>query len=327
MRQGRAPSAWAWVVGVQTSPEGASPLLRNVFWVQNGRGLLTSDRERLNGRLHMVSRPTRRFGISAATVAGLLIGLLPVGNPALAHATIAASTTGGPPRAASPTSVSVILVDSEERCAVSNAWSTLNADWSKYGSTPLSISTGGKLCTGHFTLADLNASDADTVVLSDTAWLYQLTPGEIAALQAYAEQGHTIIGVANLFARRNRDNNALAPLFGLSEQTQWRMAQYRNGPPSYNLRFKNPDSPALFRCVADPYVSSVAPFGEKPADSHWSTNDLAGANIVGVDEHGHAVITDFKGLGYTAIYIANEAEFQSTPADLQFLYNSLTYPS
>lgn len=229
-----------------------------------------------------------------------------------------------PPRA---DGVQAVLLDSNSQCLVTDAWSTINAQWARYGSVPVSVSTGGNLCMGHFTLGNLKASGADTVILSDTAWLYQLTPNEILSLQQYASEGHTLLGVGVDFSMRKHDNNALAPLFGLTEQTVWRLARYRDGPPAYKLRHKNPAASVLFRDVTDPYVSSGAPFGEKPADSHWSANDLSGATIAGVNKHGHAAITVYATATHAAIYITNEADFASSTDDLQFLYNALIYPN
>lgn len=265
-----------------------------------------------------------KLGVSAVLIAPLLTGV--GATRALAKDAGVSTSDSSSPGVSPVQGVQAILLDSYSGCSVTDAWSTINAQWQQYGSVPVVISTGGRLCQGHFTLSDLEASGADTVILADTAWLYQLTTEEITALQEYASEGHTLLGVAVDFSMRRHDDNALAPLFGLAEQAQWRLAQFRDGVPTYKLRLKNPASPVLFRDVADPYVSGNAPFGEKPGDRHWSSNDLSGASIIGDNKHGHAVITIYKAANYAAIYIANEADGSSTHDDLQFLYNSLVYP-
>jgi hypothetical protein len=57
-------------------------------------------------------------------------------------------------------------------------------------------------------------------------------PHTIRAIQAYAAEGHTLLGVGLLFGFQpgGRDDNALAPVFGLAEQDTWRKSG-GNGAP------------------------------------------------------------------------------------------------
>lgn len=68
-----------------------------------------------------------------------------------------------------------------------------------------------------FTLQDLENSGADVVIVSDPAGgLKQWSPSEVLALQAYAQQGHNLIGTFLVFQWLSNDNRLLAPLWGLS---------------------------------------------------------------------------------------------------------------
>lgn len=115
--------------------------------------------------------------------------------------------------------VHAVLLDSYGGCFMGDAWQDLNTDWSHYGTLPVSITTGGQLCNGKFTLQDLEASGADTVILDTTAFGYTLTADQIQALQTYVEEGHTLLGTDTVFQWKTKhSNNGLAPLFGLAEQ-------------------------------------------------------------------------------------------------------------
>jgi hypothetical protein len=225
--------------------------------------------------------------------------------------------------------VTAVLLDAYDSClAVTNGWADLNADWSKYGSIPVSITTGGDLCEGTLTLADLEASGADTVIVDMTAALYTLTPDEIQALQTYVDQGHTLIGEATDFQWKTRhSDNGLAPLFGLAEQSTWYIDGLQGLSPTYQLNEQDPDAAVLLRDVSNPYVSSLYGRGQKPAHKKWRANVLAGARYIGLTQDKRNAISVYDGPGYTAIYISSEAAYGSTPDDLQFLYNAIVYPN
>lgn len=232
------------------------------------------------------------------------------------------------PRAHASDGVSAVLVDAYSGCSVQYGLATLNTDWAKYGPTPLSISTGGTLCAGQFTLNDLEASGADTVVLDAVASSFTLTPAEVDALRQYLDEGHTVVGLGDDFLWHKHDDNAVAPLFGLAEQAEWHSTgSYRGAPPNYMLQFKDPAAPVLFRNVPNPYDSAAAGFDEKPTDKRWSKNEMAGASILAFNSSRRVAITFFAAGGYNAVYIANDVDYQSSTADLQFLYNALTYQS
>jgi hypothetical protein len=264
-------------------------------------------------------------GRAARRVVGVLaavsVGVLAMGvGPVSAVAAPNGRATAG---------VSAILLDAYNSCyAVAYGWADLNANWSKYGSVPVSITTGGHLCEGTFTLVDLEASGADTVILDLTAAVYTLTPDEIQALQTYLEQGHTLLGEANVFQWKSKHiDNGLAPLFGLAEQSTWYKDGLQGMSPTYQLNEQDPDAAVLLRDVNNPYVSSLYGQGQKPAHKKWRANVLAGARYIGLTQDKRNAISVYDGPGYTAIYISSQAAYGSTPDDLQFLYNAIVYPN
>jgi hypothetical protein len=244
----------------------------------------------------------------------------------------AGSELNAPPRpgmASSATAgVSAVLVDAYSGCSVEYGLAALNTDWPQFGTTSLSVTTGGALCAGQFTLSDLEESGADTVILDAVAGSYTLSQNEVDALQKYLEQGHTLVGLGDDFLWHKHVDNDVAPLFGLAEQSAWHATgSFRGAPPTYTLKLENPASAQLFKDVPNPYVSAAQGFDEKPTDKRWSRNDMTGASIVGLNPSHRVCITVYDGPGYQAVYIANDADYQSSTADLQFLYNALTYSS
>ena len=241
---------------------------------------------------------------------------------------------GGVARAASPPTLALdgvhaVMLDAYTGCDVTDAWQTLNVDWTKYGSVPVSITTGGHLCTGgRFTLQDLEASGADTVILDSTAFAASLTPKEIRTLQTYAEQGHTLLGTDAVFQYKTKHNNdGLAPVFGLVEQPIWYVNGLGGESPVYRLKEQDRDAAVLLRDVPNPYISSLYGRGQKPAEKKWVAADLDGARYIAQTHGSSNAITVYDAPAYTAIYISSQAAFQSTPDDLQFLYNAIVYPN
>lgn len=241
------------------------------------------------------------------------------------------AANAGPARPGQTTSgVTAVLLDSFEGCGQGpdEAWSYLNSNWSQYGSIPVSITTDAALCGGNFTLADLEASGADTVILDATAYDWTLTPDDAQALQTYLGEGHTLVGEDTVFQWKSKhDDNVLAPLFGLSEQSTWYIDGLQGLSPTYQLHQRDPDAAVLLRDVANPYVSSLYGRGQKPAHKKWLPSVLDGAHYLGRTQDKRNAITVYDGPGYAAIYISSQAAFKSTPDDLQFLYNAIVYPN
>ena len=242
-------------------------------------------------------------GIRALLASKLQAAALAMG---LAAATIVPAASADASALAAHThtdGVTAVLVDAERGCSVMDGWETLNADWRSYGTIPISITTSGNLCSGKFSLADLQASGADTVILCMTAVLYRLTDKETKALQTYADDGHTILGVANVFQWKSRQNNGLAPIFGIAQQSTWYKDGLQGNSPNYQLQESDPDAgvdPLLG--VTNPYVSSLYGTGEKPADKKWTSRDLAGGRYIGETTDLRNAVSVYDATNYTAFY-------------------------
>ena len=263
------------------------------------------------------------FGVAATRLVVVLVGL----------STGVMVCGGGVARAASPPTASAdgvhaILLDAYTECGVFNAWADLNTEWSNYGSVPVSITSSGHICDGTFTLADLEASGADTVILDTTAYNHTLSPDQIQALQTYVEQGHTLLGTDTVFQWKTKNNdNGLAPLFGLAEQPTWYIDGLAGKSPKYKLQEQDPDAAVLLRDVANPYLSSLYGRGQRPADKKWDAHVLDGARYIARNHNQGNAITVYDAPTYPAIYISSQAAFMSTPDDMQFLYNAIVYPN
>ncbi len=101
--------------------------------------------------------------------------------PMLPHSVRAAEGTSTP----LPGSVTAVVVKSWSNCSSNSlVWDALNANWSAYGSIPISIDySDPTLCGASFTLADLEANGADVVILDDPAGNgKQFSADEVSAL-------------------------------------------------------------------------------------------------------------------------------------------------
>lgn len=262
------------------------------------------------------------FNVARLTSLVLLASLTSAG-PALAEAGRPGSSLG--PSVAS-SGVDVVLVHPFHGCDPQvDAWATLNQDWQQFGTTQVTIHSTAQLCANNFVLADLEASGADVVLLSCAACDLTMTQGDADALQAYAEEGHEILATSLAFGGGKHINNDLTPLFGLAQQEPWRASGDSGAPFTYRLRRTDPAAPALFAGLPRKYASTNVDRTQKPSDSHWSNNDLAGARIIGRNSDQKCVITIFQPGTYSGIFISNTPEFDSTQQDLRFLYNALTY--
>jgi hypothetical protein len=203
-------------------------------------------------------------------------------------------------------------------------WADLDANWSNYGTTPVSIDYT-TLISGDFTYTDLVNSGADVVILSDPAGgLQQYSSAEVAALAKYAKGGHSLLGTYLTFEYDNSegetyDNRALAPLWGLSSTLTYDYVSISN-------QFTKVVSKAcLFNKISgSTWMSNGYPYSQVPSSGTWSGNlDTAKAAADSDDYVG--VITGHRAKAYTAIYVSNMPEYQTTGGDdEQLLYNAIT---
>jgi hypothetical protein len=239
------------------------------------------------------------------------------------------ATGGGGQRVVVPAgAIKAVVVKSWGGCSSGSLiWDQLNANWSAYGSIPIVIDySNTDLCGSSFTLAALEASGADVVILNDPAGRpYQYTTNEVAALQQYASEGHDLIGTYLTFAYPNGgiDNSALAPLFGLSATAGWTGG---DSPITPTYKIKRRKARALARHLPNPYVSSGFDFSQRPGDGIWSSNELQGARIVAITADKMGAITIYRSGEYNAVFIANMPEYGGGTDDQQFFYNAIIYP-
>lgn len=301
---------------------------------------MTTAKTGLAAALSNQRRGTRmRFAKSRRAAAGAVVvcvGLLSASSTALARdghlnppAAGATSTTRLPPTPDAKT-VKAVVVKSWGSCDSSGTiWDQLNADWSLYGAVPIHINDSNPaLCGGSFTLAALESSGADVVILSDPAGGHQgFTQRQVDALSAYVREGHTLIGTFLVFAYEHDDNSALAPLFGLAQDAGWVLHQ-REVDTTYALRVNKHRGPAkeLVRGLPVDYASDGYRQTQVPGDGKWSRNDLRGARIIARNAGETAAISVYSRAGYNAIYIANMPEYGGGVQDEQFMYNAIIFP-
>jgi hypothetical protein len=202
-------------------------------------------------------------------------------------------------------------------------WDYLNSHWSTYGPIPLFIDYSSLHEVAGFTLADLQNSAADVVIVSDPAGgLDQWTPAEVAALASYASQGHPLIGTYAMMQYAPTDNRILAPLWGLRSDIAYNSSEVPSAPAAGILAPSN----CLFDNIVDPLNQGGYPFVEVPADDFsWDLADLAGASFVARSADGRNVVTTYTNGNLHACYISYMPEFQ--PGNqfdaTQYLYNAI----
>jgi len=232
--------------------------------------------------------------------------------------------------APSAATITAVVVKSWGQCSSGSLiWDDLNANWSSYGTIPISIDySNPDLCgSGPITLAALEASGANVVILSDPAGgVQQFSTDDINAIKTYLEEGHNIIGTYLTLAYPGGgiDNSALAPLFGLKATAGW-TGGTTVVTPTYRLRY--PGLP-LFRNIPNPYVSSGYNYAQTPGDGVWSTNELQGGKLVGrtADAMG-AIVARKAAAGYYSVFISNMPEYVGGTTDKQFFYNAIIFPA
>jgi len=228
--------------------------------------------------------------------------------------------------------VKAVVVKSWSGCGTDDViWSALNANWQSYGSIPISIDyTNAYVCGSSFTLAGLEASGADVIILDDpSGGLQSFTTAEIKALKDYVNKGHDLIGTFLTFYYgvgdgTPVDNSGLAPLFGLVANKVWGFGENLTAP-IYELRHNCAAKP-LTRRLSNPYASTGFSASQIPADGVWSANELAGAKLVGLNADKSAAITWYRAKTYNAVYVANMPEYGGGTDDQQFVYNAIIYP-
>ena len=227
------------------------------------------------------------------------------------------------------TPIKAVVVRSWGGCSSGSLpWGDLNANWSTYGSLPISINfSNPALCAGlspvTITYANLVASGANVVILENPAGgNQQYSTSEIAALKQYAQAGHDLIGTYATFEYASTYNNAgLAPLFGLPASITFDPATVAV-TPTYSV---SETTNLLFTGIGSSYASGGYAQSQVPTDGVWGSEDLNGARFVAKTSDNLAAITVYDQGKYHAIFISSMAEYTGNAADEQFFYNAITY--
>lgn len=202
-------------------------------------------------------------------------------------------------------------------------WQHLNDDWSAYGTVPVVIDHTSLHGVVSFTLEDLEAIGADVVIVSNPAGgLHQWSADEIAALQAYAEQGHRLVGTYMMLEFAAQDDRGLAPLWGLRSDLDYNTDEVDAEPSTHIIDPVH----CLFDGIGEPFeVGGYAHVQVPSGDLSWDDADLSGAVMLGRSENGRNVVTAFDAGSYHAYYISFMPEYQEG-TDLestQWLYNAI----
>jgi hypothetical protein len=202
-------------------------------------------------------------------------------------------------------------------------WQHLNDNWAAYGATGVVIDYTTLHSVASFTLADLQANGADVVIVSDAAGgLLQWSADEVAALQAYADQGHRLVGTYAFLQYGDIDNRGLAPLWGLRSDLGYNTTEVEADATTHLID----PSHCVFTAIDEPLLTGGYPRVQVPAgDLSWDDGDLAGAVLLGRSANGRNAVTGFDGGNYEAYFISFMAEYQdgSSVEAAQWLYNAI----
>jgi len=202
-------------------------------------------------------------------------------------------------------------------------WEHLALNWSLYGSIPVSIDYTTLHSVGSFTLQDLEATGPDVVIVSDpSGGNLQWSAPEVAALTAYAQQGHNLVGTYLLLQYETWDNRALAPLWGLRSDLTYSCCDTAANPETAILL----PGHCLFTGITNPLDTGGFPSNQFPLDDGaWDAGDMGGASIIARSADGKNVVTTYETGSYTASYISYMPEYQdgSSFEATQWLYNAI----
>jgi hypothetical protein len=202
-------------------------------------------------------------------------------------------------------------------------WEELNEDWSLYGTTPIIIDYTTLLEAEDLSLADLEDSAANVIIVSDPAGgCTQWQQSEIDALEMYTNQGHTIVGTFVMYQNPacEVDNRALARLWGHRSDLEY-IYEIEVDPMTTLLDPSN----CLFTSISGPMNFGGNMLNMTPGDGSWDDDDLAGAYYAGRSDNGHNVVTIYDAGSYSAFYISNMPEYNSESGSdaQQWLYNAI----
>lgn len=197
-------------------------------------------------------------------------------------------------------------------------WEELQTNWASYGTMAVEIDRFSLIDVTSFTLQDLINSNADVVILSNSAGGYkQISREEADALIMYAAMGHNIVGTYAVFQTDWVDNRHLAPLFGLTAGFNYTM---RDFSPEFEIYSSQNQ---IFNSIYSPYISSGYNYSQVPYS--WDTANYTGAVCIAKSTDKKGVVTLYNANTFSSIYISHMPEYYGNYADATLLYNAITY--
>ncbi len=261
---------------------------------------------------------------SASAIAGMS---QPEPSRAAAAPSLATECCAGVQAAAGP--VAPVRAAIVKSYGVFIGWAALTTDWRFYGDVPFELD-GTLANVKSFTLADLEATGADVIVLSDPAGgLQQFSASEVAALESYLMAGHGIIGTFLVFGWGGGpiDNRAIAPLFGLPGDVSYVLPCCSTPHISNLFNDLVPASRNLMRLPSPAWMSAGFPFTQAPVDDlTWDASDLGDCTPIAESDGFQGVICNYSSGLWRASFISNLPEHAVGPhADnnRQLLYNTV----
>jgi hypothetical protein len=255
----------------------------------------------------------------------LLLGLLnaPITHAAGLNPPQISTDPGGPQAPPVAGGVHAVVVRSWGDDSGALVWEHLALNWSLYGAIPVSIDYTTLHSVDSFTLPDLQATGADVVIVSDpSGGNRQWSPGEVAALAAYAQEGHNLVGTYLLLQYTGYDNRALAPLWGLRSDLDYTFCEACALPETSILL----PGHCLFTNITNPLDTGGYPSNQIPMnDGTWDAGDMGGAIIAARSADGKNILTTYETGYYTASFISYMPEYQDGSAfeAAQWLYNAI----
>jgi hypothetical protein len=249
------------------------------------------------------------------TIATLFVAHAPAqeSSPSMIHLASKRVTQNSRQAAAKP--VKAVLVKS---WGPSPVWPDLTRNWDKYGYIALTVDDKS-LINGDFTYAQLVASQANVIVISDAAGgNQQYSAAEFAAISKYAAHGHTILGTYATLQSGQYDNRGLALVFGLDPTIEYSTIQISN-------QFdKVAPACLLNRISGSSWQSAGYDYSQLPANNPWNQS-LHHAKAIAQSDNYNGLVGLYHGNNHTGIYITNMPEYEVTGGvDEQLLYNALT---
>jgi thermitase len=228
--------------------------------------------------------------------------------------------------------VIAVVLDSFGADYASNAfWDYLNTNWATYGTMRIAIDYTS-LNKENITLADIEASHADVLIISD-AWSggygWEFSDSEIEAIKTYVLSGHGIIATSGTFDTWTAPNNQkLAELFGM-DPTIWYNWGYDGEEKQTSGTFDllTPRHNELWHNIPDPYLSgSLVTLNPIPS-SDWAIQGVTTGWIEALSTDHYAAVITCDRATHKAVYFTCmlESMGQYNENNRQLFYNAIVW--